>query len=74
MTLGPLSSTLWFRGHRRWVFVSPVQIVTEGHSLKMWMAFFTIAIFQTLIPFGLYFNGIDRIRATRASITSAWKS
>jgi len=54
-------------------FVSPVQIVTEGHSLKMWMAFFAIAIFQTLIPFGLYFNGIDRIRATRASITSAWE-
>jgi drug/metabolite transporter (DMT)-like permease len=54
-------------------FVSPVQIVTGGFSLKMWMAFFTIAIFQTLIPFGLYLNGIDRIRATRASITSAWE-
>jgi drug/metabolite transporter (DMT)-like permease len=54
-------------------FVSPVQIVTGGYSLKMWMAFFTIAIFQTLIPFGLYFSGIDRIRATRASITSAWE-
>ena len=54
-------------------FVSPVQIVTGGYSLKMWMAFFYIAIFQTLIPFGLYFSGIDRIRATRASITSAWE-
>ena len=55
------------------VFVSPVQIVTQGHSLKMWMAFLYIAIFQTLIPFGLYFKGIDRIRATRASIMSAWE-
>jgi len=54
-------------------FVSPVQIVTGGYSLKMWMAFFYIAIFQTLIPFGLYLHGIDRIRATRASITSAWE-
>jgi len=54
-------------------FVSPIQIVTGGYSLKMWMAFFYIAIFQTLIPFGLYLNGIDRIRATRASITSAWE-
>jgi len=54
-------------------FVSPVQIVTGGYSLRMWMAFLFIAIFQTLIPFGLYFNGIDRVRATRASITSAWE-
>ena len=54
-------------------FVSPVQIVTGGYSRNMWMAFFYIAIFQTLIPFGLYLNGIDRIRATRASITSAWE-
>jgi drug/metabolite transporter (DMT)-like permease len=53
--------------------VSPVPILTGGHSLKMWMAFFYIAIFQTLIPFGLYLSGIDRIRATRASITSAWE-
>jgi drug/metabolite transporter (DMT)-like permease len=54
-------------------FISPVQVVMGGYSLKMWVAFFTIAIFQTLIPFGLYFNGIDRIRATRASIASAWE-
>jgi len=54
-------------------FVSPVQMVTGEYSLNMWVAFFTIAIFQTLIPFGLYFSGIDRIRATRASITSAWE-
>jgi len=54
-------------------FTSPVQIVTGGYSLKMWMAFFFIAIFQTLIPFGFYLSGIDRIRATRASITSAWE-
>lgn len=55
------------------IFVSPVHILMRGHSLKMWMAFFYIAVFQTLIPFGLYFKGIDRIRATRASITSAWE-
>jgi drug/metabolite transporter (DMT)-like permease len=54
-------------------FVSPVQIVTGGHSLRVWMVFFLIAIFQTLIPYGLYFSGIDRIRATRASITSVWE-
>ena len=54
-------------------FVSPVQIVTGGYSRNMWMAFLSIAIFQTLIPFGLYLKGIDRIRATRASITSAWE-
>jgi drug/metabolite transporter (DMT)-like permease len=37
------------------------------------MAFLYIAIFSTLIPFGLYFKGIERVRATRASITATWE-
>jgi drug/metabolite transporter (DMT)-like permease len=37
------------------------------------MAFLYIAIFSTLIPFGLYFKGIERIRSTRASITATWE-
>lgn len=53
--------------------LSPAKILRDGHSLKMWIAFLYIAIFSTLIPFGFYFKGMERIRATRASITSTWE-
>ena len=56
-----------------WILVSPMKFITGGYSLKMWIAFLYIAIFATLIPFGFYFKGIDRVRATRASITATWE-
>ena len=56
-----------------WILISPMRVITEGYSFKIWMAFLYIAIFSTLIPFGLYFKGIERIRATRASITATWE-
>jgi len=36
----------------------------------MWTLIVYIAIFGTLLPFGLYFEGINLIRSTRASITA----
>jgi len=56
-----------------WILFSPIKIITAGYSFKVWIAFLYIAIFSTLIPFGLYFKGIERIRATRASITATWE-
>jgi drug/metabolite transporter (DMT)-like permease len=56
-----------------WILISPMKVITSGYSLKVWIAFIYIAIFSTLIPFGLYFKGIERIRATRASITATWE-
>jgi drug/metabolite transporter (DMT)-like permease len=56
-----------------WILISPMKVIAEGYSFKIWMAFLYIAIFSTLIPFGLYFKGIERIRATRASITATWE-
>jgi len=55
------------------ILISPVKIISGGHSLKVWIAFVYIAIFSTLIPFGLYLKGIEHIRATRASITATWE-
>ncbi len=55
------------------IFISPGKIIRDGHSLKVWIAFIYIAIFSTLIPFGCYFKGMERIRATRASIVSTWE-
>lgn len=56
-----------------WILFSPIKIITAGHSLKMWMAFIYIAIFSTLIPFGLYLKGIEYLRATRTSIIATWE-
>jgi drug/metabolite transporter (DMT)-like permease len=50
-----------------------MKVIAEGYSFKIWMAFLYIAIFSTLIPFGLYLKGIEQIRATRASITATWE-
>jgi drug/metabolite transporter (DMT)-like permease len=56
-----------------WIIISPMKLITSGYTLKMWIAFLYIAIFSTLIPFGFYFKGIERVRATRASITATWE-
>ena len=56
-----------------WILISPMKVITDGYPFKIWMAFLYIAIFSTLIPFGLYFKGIERIRATRASISATWE-
>jgi drug/metabolite transporter (DMT)-like permease len=56
-----------------WILMSPMRVIAGGHSFKIWMAFLYIAIFATLIPFAFYFKGIERIRATRASITATWE-
>ena len=56
-----------------WVLISPMRIITGGHSFKVWIAFLYISIFSTLIPFGLYLKGVERIRATRANITATWE-
>jgi drug/metabolite transporter (DMT)-like permease len=55
------------------MLISPMKVLTGGHSLKVWLAFLYISIFSTLIPFGLYFKGMERLRATRASITATWE-
>ena len=56
-----------------WILISPIKILNQGYSFEVWMAFLFIAIFSTLIPFGLYFKGMERVRATRASITATWE-
>ena len=55
------------------ILISPMKVLTGGHSFKVWLAFLYISIFSTLIPFGLYFKGMERLRATRASITATWE-
>ena len=56
-----------------WITLSPRNVLAADYSLKVWLAFLYTALFATLIPFGFYFKGIERIRAARASITSTWE-
>jgi drug/metabolite transporter (DMT)-like permease len=55
------------------ILTSPIKLITDGYPFKVWIALLYIAIFSALIPFGFYFEGMKRIRATRASITSTWE-
>ncbi len=48
----------------------PLQSFHRELTPFMWILVFYIAIFGTLIPFGLYFEGINLIRSTRASIVA----
>ncbi len=51
------------------IFRSPVHYLTTAHSAPQWAAMLYIAVFGTIVPFGLYFVGINHIRSTRALIT-----
>jgi DME family drug/metabolite transporter len=52
-----------------WCLQPPWKIVGAHYPLRTWLFFISLGVFSTLAPFGLYFKGIRRIRATRASIT-----
>ncbi len=48
----------------------PFTYLRAGYSLAQWGWIFYIAIVGTILPFGLFFAGINHIRSTRASITA----
>jgi drug/metabolite transporter (DMT)-like permease len=48
----------------------PLEAFTHAYPIHVWGLILYVGIAGTLIPFGLYLEGINLIRATRASITS----
>ena len=48
----------------------PLEAFFHGYSAVQWWWIFFIGICGTIIPFGLYFEGIKRIQPTHASITA----
>ncbi len=48
----------------------PLASLTRSYTPAQWGWIIYIAVFGTLIPFGLYYAGINLIRSTRASITA----
>jgi drug/metabolite transporter (DMT)-like permease len=52
------------------VVYPPFTYLRAGYSLAQWGWIFYISIVGTILPFGLFFAGINHIRSTRASITA----
>ncbi len=52
------------------IFQPPFHFLYAGHTWVQWIYMLYIAIFGTIIPFGLFFIGVNHIRSTRATITS----
>ena len=48
----------------------PLHFLAAGYSVQQWKYMLYIAIFGTLLPFSLFYVGVNHIRSTRASITS----
>ncbi|GAB4248013.1 EamA family transporter [Deferrisoma sp.] len=48
----------------------PFHYLRAGYSPGQWGLIAYVALMGTLVPFGLYFVGIERVRATRASIVA----
>ena len=48
----------------------PLKAILHSYEPVEWFWILFIATFGTILPFGLYFEGINRIRATHASITA----
>ena len=48
----------------------PFEAFRPSYSASSWGLILYIAVLGTIVPFGLYFDGISLIRSTRASITA----
>ncbi len=51
------------------IFHPPLEAFFHTRSPFEWLLIAYIGVFGTVVPFGLYFQGINLIRSTRASIT-----
>ncbi len=52
------------------IFYPPLEAFRQDYKLLEWGWILYIGVFGTLLPFGLYLQGVNYIRATRASITA----
>ena len=52
------------------IFIPPLESFFQPYSLGTWGWILYISIFGTLVPFGLFLEGVNLIRSTRASITA----
>ena len=65
------AALFWNVAHFAWSGApAPFESLRKPYSPTEWALIVYIGVFGTMVPFGLYFEGINLIRATRASITA----
>ncbi len=52
------------------ILYRPFLYFAAGHTLNQWWWMIYISVVGTLMPFGLFFVGVNHIRSTRATITA----
>ncbi|MDA8334072.1 MAG: EamA family transporter [Peptococcaceae bacterium] len=53
-----------------WSFVRPPWTALAGHGPVAWAAFLYLAVFSTILPFGLYLKGLSLLTPLRAGLTA----
>lgn len=65
------AAVFWNLAHFLWNGApAPFASLRQPYSATCWALILYIVVLGTVVPFGLYFEGISRIRSTRASITA----
>jgi drug/metabolite transporter (DMT)-like permease len=65
------AAVFWNSAHLFWAAAPrPFEAFAQTYSFADWGLILYIAVLGTIVPFGLYFDGISLIRSTRASITA----
>jgi len=65
------AAVFWNSAHLFWnAAPQPFEAFGQTYSARAWGLILYIAILGTIIPFGLYFEAVNLIRSTRASITA----
>lgn len=65
------AALFWNSAHYFWESAPlPFGAIVKPYSMGAWVLILYIAVFGTVVPFGLYFEAINLIRSTRASITA----
>ncbi|MEN6437936.1 MAG: DMT family transporter [Syntrophobacter sp.] len=52
------------------IVLSPFEAFSVSYTAVEWFWIIYIVIFGTIVPYGLYFEGISLVRSTRASVTA----
>lgn len=52
------------------LFVPPWKIAASGYTAGQWGLFGAVALFSVLIPFGLFYRGLERLETWRAALTA----
>jgi drug/metabolite transporter (DMT)-like permease len=71
MSVGSLLTFAYLAAALLWsLAIPPWRLVSHGYSGELWGAFLCIALFGTVIPFGLFVGGLRFLAPAQASIVS----